>query len=318
MRVALLPFSGDPMLLQWWMGWFWRWSDDVDKLIVHLNANIPDEARVFCAFFPLKHPKVVFMESNENIGHGESLAKMIKTCHDDDVLMFIEEDGFVFKRGMMDECFRWIERGQFDIVGSHRGSCSEEICKTAEIKWGTGEPNFWPNFFFCKKSLLNKTDGNFGTKHWEIGEEVVGLGITAQEPLNGDTFVSASLQLRGLGPRIKLIEQYHGYPHDIESHSRHENIWDGRANWFHAGSLSSWKGILMTDKLDDFGCSTEEWERRCQMWLTFWEESDPTAVPIFREKYKQGIDRLISQYKLSLETIKFRQRIYRELWGSLT
>ena len=105
-RVALLPFCGDPMLLQFWMKMFSRWEREVDKLMIHLNNDIPSVVREFIVSYLSSYREVELIESSYMSGHGESLALMLDKCKDEDVVMFVEEDGFVFQHGKVDKCFK--------------------------------------------------------------------------------------------------------------------------------------------------------------------------------------------------------------------
>lgn len=355
-RAVLLAYPGDPFLLNYWLHFFDTvWGKEVDALYIGLNSPIEEPVIEYIynrieKSRELTGKKIVVHRQPTMADHGPTINKLLDLCTEQ-LVMMIEDDGFIFKPGHVDWCFKQIESGQYDIVGSKRGSCHMEILTGAKEKWGLdyeGEgdhgPNFWPNFFFTKKEILLRTDRNFAAKAWHKGDTVEGLGITVvDDVIYGDTFVSASLQLRGIIPieRILCIPQYHGSPDDIEHAQQRKYLFDGKAPWTHIGSLSSGVGGVLRDDrnrhLDkrttapDGGetflprewCKTDaeknEWERRVQWWDRFYwfayVDTSTDVIADFRKAYGEAVQQIITQYKLRPENIKERQRIYKDLLG---
>lgn len=352
-RAAILPFPGDPFLLNYWLHFFDTvWGDEVDKLYVYLNSPIEkpvvDYIRSLCA----SRPKINFTYEDHQIEHGDVINRTLDLVTEE-LVMLVEDDGFIFKKGMVDRCFGYLESGDYDIVGSKRGSCSIEILTRAKQLWGldyAGEGdqgcNFWPNFFFTKKSTLIATDRNFAARSWKKGEEIVALSrpgdpyLAQGDPAVGDTFVNTSLQLQAAFPqeRIKYIPQYHGSPDDLEHSSRSYNIFDGLAPWCHIGSLSSGVGgilqdghgraltrrLLDPDKGENYPipnyCHTEqekwEFERRVQWWARFFDfymQHPVTGMETFAGMYARAIAAIIHEYDLSTTRISRRQNVYATL-----
>lgn len=324
MRSAFLPFTGDPFCLKYFLNFCEKvWQDEVDELLIILNASVSDEVLHYCREITYKYDKVYLYEVEGSMDHGPAIDFLLNRSPEGSV-MLVEEDATIFKKGEVDKCFKYIESGEYDLVGSPRGSCSQEIWDAAKTKWGLSYegygdqgPNFWPNFLFCKKEDLLKTNRHFQGKSWYKGERIDELDyIVKDEICSSDTFVWASLQLRNMGLRIKTVPQYHGYPHDLTDYASKANLWDGKCGWFHIGSLSGWNNVLFNQSLPVMAGSVEEWERRTQIWLQFWEEAQtdlPKEMEEFSKQYKAGIDRLIKEYNLSLDVIRQRQKIYSEL-----
>lgn len=342
-RAAILPFPGDPFLFTYWYNLFkTRWGNEVDKLYIYFNSPIEQAAVNFVKSLIIRDPKVVFIYNNNQIEHGEAINRTLDAVTEE-YIMLIEDDAFIWGIGVVAQAFNMIECGSFDIVASKRGSCGAEILKAAQEKWqisyeGYGDqgPNFWPNFFFCKKSLLLKTDRNFGSKLWKAGEKIKELDYVCQTDQAGDTFVSASLQLRNLvsQERIFFVPQYHGHPLDLEHYDKHEGLFDGKAPWCHIGSLSSGIGGLIKDDqnrslsrrlIDPPGGETilgneptsefelMEYERRVQWWLTFYWFSLHIGLAELKGLYLQGINRIIEKFKLNRKRIERRRQIYSKL-----
>lgn len=306
-RAAILPYPGDPFLLNYWLHFFNTvWQDEVDKLYIFLNSPIEQSVVAYISHLCLQNPKIVLIYENNQIEHGDVINRTLNVVTDEFV-MLIEDDCFIFKPGKVNQAFEYLESGDYDIVGSKRGSCSQEILSRARQLWGleySGEGdqgcNFWPNLFFSKKQTLIDTDRNFAARSWKHGEVIEALSTPSEtyyaqdEVVVGDTFVNTSLQLQKKFPqaRIKYIPQYHASPDDLEHSSRSYNLFDGLCGYTHIGSLSSGVGGILQDghgraltrrlldpsKGDNVPipnyCHTDaekqEFERRVQWWLKFY------------------------------------------------
>lgn len=352
-RAVLLPHPADPLMFRYWINLYKKvWQKEVSKIYIYIGSPIEDPVLDYMEGLTRDIDiGPYYLEIGRNTkDHGLSLDVLLNHVNEENV-MLIEDDGFIFKPGVVSQHFESLESGQFDIVGSARGSCATEIWDKGRDKWnldysGVGDhgPNFWPCFFFTHRSLLEQTDRNFCAKHWKQGETVPGINYVVEKPegIVADTFVNTSLQLRAKIPqhRIKMIPQYHGSPMDIDDHTRKTNLWDGRAPWVHVGSLSSGTHGVLTDefgrplarrkvdppkdndKLSAY-CNSEgerhEWERRVQWWMMFYNsfmESDEKVsneVRDFIDAYGRAIFRIIKQYGLDIYRIHRRIHIYKEL-----
>lgn len=342
-RAAILPFPGDPFLLNYWLSLYERtWADRVDTLYVYMNSPIADEVVEYC-LDRCNRAGAHFHYIDHQVEHGEVLKLAVHNALEDEI-MFVEDDGYIWHPGPVAYAFGALESGQFDIVGSKRGSCGHQIMVLAGEKWGIpyeGEgdqgPNFWPCFFFSHRELLLKID-NFAARQWQPGELIRPLGVLSDYLQNGDTMVEASLELRDMVPpsRILTLPQYHVHPLDIDHAEKHQSIWDGQAGWLHVGSLSTGISGLLCDqysrplaKMHSMakGPATDlqpkptneferqEYERRAQWWLKFYEKREPGKLPEFAETYRQAIEQLIYQFGLNRKRIQKRWRLYSEVYG---
>jgi hypothetical protein len=313
-RGVLLPFTGDCFLLKKWLECFDKWQDEVDKLYVMINADVHWDTYRYCTDLLSKYNAKILVEMHM-IDHGPALNKLLDVCTEDLVLL-IEEDGFIFKKGQVDKCFKLIESREFDIMGSERGSTTEEIIRVASRRFGCEYPGFWPNFFFCKKEDLLKTNRHFQAMTWYRGDKIIALAhIIEDEIAPADTFVWASLQLRNMGLKVKLVPQYHSVIEDIQDHTQIKGIFDREAPWIHIGSLSGWQNVLLSANLAPRLGEVAEWGRRAAAWLLFWEDAQPVpdTMTEFSSKYRTGIMRLIDEYTLSFPQVNLRTNLYRQL-----
>ena len=320
-RAALLPFCGDPFLLKTWLSCFEKWQDEIDVIYIIVNCVISPENKKYIESLldPLvKKNKCVYLFFDKNLDHGPALDKALSICTKD-LIMLVEEDGFIFKPNMVSQCFKFLEDGKADIIASPRGSCSREIYEKAEKVWGTPAqtPNFWPNFFFISRENLLKTDRHFHAKAWYKNDYIKELDLTITDDISpADTFVWASIQLRGMGLRVELMDQYHSRIEDIQDRDQIKGIFDRKCPWIHIGSLSGWQNVLFSPILQFRIGEVEEWERRAGAWLMFWEDAQndlPENMKEFSREYKAGIDRLITEYTLSPARVKLRAELFRSL-----
>jgi hypothetical protein len=319
-KAVFLPSSGDPFLLYKWLSCLDVWKDEVDQLYLLVNANLSKETRSYIRTLiaPFSE-KVIYMEREHLIDHGPALKIMLDGCTED-LILLVEEDGMIFKKGIVEKCFKEIEDGEVDLIGSPRGSCPEELWSVENKLWPETpeqQPNFWPNFLFVKREDLLKTDKHFAATSWEKGDFIPQLDhIIEAEVVPSDTFVWASIQLRGLGLRVKLLPQYHAMAEDLEHKDKIEGIFDRKAPWVHFGSSSTWSGILMGPDIPQIHGTPIEWEPRAALWLMCWDDAQetlPKYMQDFSTNYKAGIERLIQSYTLSASRVKYRAELYRTL-----
>lgn len=347
-RAVILPTPVDPFMLNYWLWGFHNiWGDEVDRLYIVVNSPIQADVKAYVEKIT-NNPKITLLYIPYQIEHGDAIRRALELVQERYV-MLVEDDCYIFKRGVVDQCFHWLESGQYQLVGSKRGSCHPEILERAKQIWGLNYEglgdqgcNFWPNLLFTSVNTLLATDLNFGAKAWHKGEVISELGnySVLNDVIYGDTFVWASLQLRRLVPEkyIKYIPQYHGHPDDLRHYEERNNLFDGHAPWCHIGSLSSGvHGILMDDQNRPLAtrvskpevkgqdlltlAKTEmeqyEYERRLQWWLRFvefyLEKDKENPIKDFAQQYTEAVTRAIGLMKLSIKRIRRRQSAYNSL-----
>jgi hypothetical protein len=340
-RAVLLPTPGDPFLLQYWLNLYKHyWKNAIDGLYVYVNSSIPDDVVEFNGELLDAAGAKRVLWANTMIDHGRALEELLIHV-DEDHLMIIEDDGFIFRSGKVDAAFQRLERSKYRIVASKRGSCSPNIMEMASEKWdlrydGLGDQgcNFWPNFLFIDTALLKSIGGHFGASAWQAGEMIEGLEMRTGPFANGDTFVSASLRLRAALDKLDHVApdeslksdsyiwyepQYHGNTDDMPDHDKGEGIWSPDCYWTHAGSLSTGITNLLDIErpLPKNLANTEqeklELERRIMYWEIFWENADPKGIEKFHDNYGEAIMRIILAYGLNEGRIAQRKRAYYEI-----
>ena len=328
-RAVLLPTPADPFLLYFWLNHYEKiWRDEVDKLYICVNGQNNENVLSFLRKLISGVTNAEYIEFGNMIDHGNAINEILSISREKHI-MLIEDDAFVFRKGQVNKCFSILENSEAKVVASKRGSCSQEILDKAQKKYdldysGFGDSgcNFWPSFLFCERSLLLKTDREFGAKLWKAGKEIPGLGI-AEDDCVGDTFVNTSLQIRQMvaDNEIHYEPQYHGATDDEPDYLAHTNIWSPDCKWLHVGSLSSgYYGLLNLDRELPDGFSTVneklELERRVTFWTLFAEYFTENAIQKELADYKKAIHRIVEKYDLDIGRIQRRIGWYKEvlLW----
>ena len=325
-RVTFTSCGGDAIVMLLCF-WFFEhiWQDEVDKYYICYNAKIDDKVVKFLEKRIANNPKVEWIYFDHGIGNGPPITECLKHCKED-LIMLLEDDGYIFKKGIVDKCFKRIEDGEVDAVGSPRGSCGNEIWEASGKKYneeytayGDVGPNYWPNFLFLKRADLEKTDKDFGSKRWEVGEYSPELDHTFKEANCGDTFVWACVQLRAMGVRFGKVPQWKAAPFEPYLKEAKQGYWiEEPFGWIHAGSLSSgWNGLLagqyQPDQIDE--SAKREIETRVAFWTIASDLEPYEEIKEFKENYKQGIENLIRHYQLDREKISEKISLYKNLMG---
>ncbi|SRR6266702_1473442 len=322
-RAAFLSSGGDPFISLLVLKLFQeRWYNEVDKLYIDYNnhSGVPLEVAQEFVKRAMEEPKVHLIYHNRGIGNGMPITEMTKISQED-LVMLLEDDGFIFEPGIVDSCFQKIESDMTDIVGSPRGSCGPEIWERSRGKYaldysGYGDvgPNWWPNFFFCKRKDLLRTDFNFASITFHADEYCKELDYTFKDINHGDTFVWACMQLRALGLRSQSIPQHHASPYEIDDYNNHTMNWIGdKPKWIHGGSLSTGWGGYLSNIVPDVSNESAllETETRAAFWTI--ASSIIEGFTDFKYQYQKGIESLIANAGLDRDRIGKKVGIYRAL-----
>lgn len=321
---------GDPFILKHFLLNFDTvWADEVDKLYICLNMDhrIPDEVKEYDIALLEEHPKVEFLVVDEMLFQGAALRELLKMVKED-IIFSIEDDTIIIKEGQVDKCFRKIETGEADVVGSPRFSCSQEILDASAEKYdldysGYGDkgPNVWPNFFFARKADLLETDQHYEPKGWEPGERIEELDITAKEIISADVFVWLCIQLRAAGLKFYDVPQGHSHPDDIVDMAMGTGLGDPNLPWIHIGSLTMTMEDFIIQSSDPRthknkpknGMEKQEICRRFA-WLRLFLEvtaGKMEGMDAVRASYEKRMGEFVTAFGLSVQLIDNYLKVYR-------
>ena len=346
-RAILLPTLSDPYLLSAWVKLYKNvFKSETDKLYVLIAADAEPGILDYCANLFRGVDAEVFVEP-QGIDHGDAIRYLLERCQEDTVCL-LEDDLFVLKPGFIDEAFKMVESGTFDVVGSTRGCASQEIIDAEVRSFSlTGKspehsvaqcPHLWPCLLFTKKEHLLNTDRNFNAKSWPAGTFIKEINHTCQEFCASDTFVWATIQLRAAGHRFGYIHQRHAGDVDRADSIRGTGLFaNGGAPWVHFGSLSSGfngHNLLLHIEGDkkypisryykktegdyiplDQNTANVEIARRVSLWKLFSQYNqiqDPTLSG-YNGLYAQAVTNCISRYNMHQAIGEFERAYFKLL-----
>lgn len=231
MKIAcLLPTSGEPLLARYWCRNYEQvWKDEVDELHVLLNGYTDEAANIYAAAGGI-------VTVTGRMGHGQALDILVRDS-DADAVVFMEDDAFVRKPGViMDRLWR-VANGEDDVIGTPRGGMDPAIGAAAQEKWGTIEGpdgssghGIWPAFFFARPKDLQAVQRLICESFtWRAGETIPGLGYTCPSEMCTDTMTAMAFQLR---------DKFRITP-DVQYKELWQKECKGDEPWFHAGGLAN-------------------------------------------------------------------------------
>ncbi len=273
MRAALLPTTGDPFVVGYWLRNYATWRDEVDELVVLVNPAPSGDALAYvrreveAAGGRLIHVDLA-------LGHGGAIKRLLDETKADTVVL-CEEDAFVRIEGAVDDAFYRIERGDVDVIGSPRG---EEHGRRDFGPFNPADPaeianNLWPAMLFARMADLRHTTQQFGDRKWFIGDEVEGLGPLTPghcvivnlglDHIHLDTYAGTTFELRARGLSVELV--HHARLYDLEA-SRHGLVFN--EPWFHITGSTQLPFVLAPkpEILPDWGEGGGQWVRRLAWW----------------------------------------------------
>lgn len=150
-----------------------------------------------------------------------------------DIIMIIDSDEYVYRKGFITELANYIWRDGYDIVASWSQSGSQRLGEIVRKKFKVPNHRLDPMIALIRKSVLDKVeDINFSAKQFLIGEHIKPLDWTVPEDFpesygpwkleSMDTCGWLGMQLLALKPKLKIIDM------------------NTKGSCMHAGSMSSW------------------------------------------------------------------------------
>jgi hypothetical protein len=333
---------GDPILLNAFLASYKIWRGDVDKLYVNMGGCLSEELAQYCINEVEKVGGKAWYHHGGGIQHGDSIRFLLENCEEDHVVL-CEDDAWILQPEVLSRCFVPIETGDCDIIGSTRGCIEPEVMEACYNKFNLrgSSPehglkdcsSLWPCFLFAHKDKLLATDRDFNAKHWQPGEVIPYIDYPCTKHIIGDTFVWATIQLRGLGNTVKYVHQRHCSNEDKTARSR--LFTEPALPWVHFGSLSSLlNGLVKDENLVPIGRlsagslvdrpipypeipdnTKAEMERRVSI-AALMAEHFPIKDPdlkYFSDAYRAGVDRAIDGCKLDRVSVNLFKRSYTRL-----
>lgn len=324
-RAVLISAGGDPILCTFTINLLKKYCwDEFDSLYICYNNSTETPKEIQAQFLNqyLNDEKIKIIYWPTQLGYGLPITKMVQAATED-LILLIEDDGFIFTKGIISKHFEMIEGGEFDALGSPRFSCGQEIAEALRLKYnldysGYGDvgPNYWPNFFFCKRQDLLDTDLDFAPVTFKEGIFYPELAHTMKTTESADTFGWASIQLRHSDLKIGDIRQFHASPTEVEDKEGDAGNWikGDKPFWLHGGSLSTGLGKYLKDVTPDLSheINIQEFETRCALWLLCADHCN-IDFGSFVMDYQTGIFDLMKRGSLNPFRIAKKHDLYSNL-----
>lgn len=158
-RAVITHFDGDPFTINTWLllyEKYWRGECDVVYATLYYNPSIvPEDTIIYCKSLLDKYPeiRVSMLAENKPPETGNHNSLLIAQ---EDYIGFIESDGLIYAKGMVDQCFRLLENEGQDIVAP-----PWHLIDDPYMNGDLQSKGFMRCFFFTKKSILERTDLDF-------------------------------------------------------------------------------------------------------------------------------------------------------------
>jgi hypothetical protein len=158
-RAIITHFDGDPFTLNAWLTLYEKyWRGECDTVYVTLYYNpkvVPSDVIDFNKRLLNDYPEIKASIIGEHHppekGNQDSL-----TIAKEDYIGLIESDGLIYSKGVVDQCFRLLEKEGQDVVAP-----PWELIKDSYMNGDLHSKGFMRCFTFAKKSIWDKTDHDF-------------------------------------------------------------------------------------------------------------------------------------------------------------
>jgi len=227
-RAAIIAGRGDVFTNFLFVDSFKKiWKDEVDMLYVAIASYFDEEHKKFLRDVVFNDPKIKLFFFDRITEGGDNEPFLIEQSKEDHLVM-LEDDVLVFKKLALDEYFKKIENGEFDVIGPYSPALSTWIREKAKAMYGYDAVG--PSHRFMKRSDWEKTDKIYKANSFGIGEYKREVDMIMPDRTRGisrgDTGMWNSVELMHAGCRI-------GYINEVRATAIRPGV-----PWTHVNSLS--------------------------------------------------------------------------------
>lgn len=159
-RAVVSHFDGDPFTLSFWLNLYDRyWRGEADKVYISIFYNplvIPEWVIEEEMVWLNKYSEIKILCETSTLPPEKGNERLLKMVEEDEV-GFIESDGFIYGRGIVDQCFRLLSEN--DVVAP-----SWPLIDEPYFNGDLNSTGFMRCFFFIKGEVLRETDCDFMPK----------------------------------------------------------------------------------------------------------------------------------------------------------
>ena len=314
MRTVITHFDGDPFVAEFWLRLYEKyWRGEVNKIYTDICFDpelVPEPIIEYQKKLFLKYPEITTrwqpspqvpeISNNQLIPQAEG-----------ETIMLTESDGFIFRSGVVDSCFKKIEEGGYDLCSAPffiiPGGLSEALGTRGHMRC----------FLFVKKELLNKIEIDLMPRHLARGIKINGLTDFLDKEYDTDCFGWVSVQLAALKPNTFWTEANLCEPDFWDKSERYRDY-----GWVHVRQMNSsvlgfgckfFKGFAQKEKkiikemrMALSGGKPAEWQyvKACAFRLLMLETfSDKEEIGDYYNTYRNVILDVISTLKVDFAKI---------------
>lgn len=307
-RAIITHFDGDPFTLNYWLDLYskyWRGEADTIYMTVCLDSDkitqeVIDYIKNRISTYHEIKPEYIPYSTPPEQGNKISFNKV-----KEDYIGFVESDGLIFGKGIVDQMFRLLENEKQDIVAP-----KYRLIESPNFRGDYNFEGFMRCFFFAKRSILDKIEFDLNPKAIKAGDKIPNSDKQFTQSFDLDCFGWICLQLATLYPKVTYIPGNMPHPDRLLEYELFEQF-----KWVHIRQMSS-------SALGIGGKQFGEWRKNPDILfadllriLESGEIPDPTYFIIlkalvfkyiffdyFKDKEKLGI--FAEDYKLILDTAK--------------
>ena len=279
------------------------WGDEVDEVLIGINGR-NKKMLEFIRDLWVDEPKVKVIEIMESESRQGIMLNMIYKYATGEIIIIMDSDNFIYQKGIIDKMCNKIEQG-YSSVGSlglhaHPALVAEMFYKA----YGTVRLN--PFMAFFKKEIIDKSEIDFRTFNYELGQQVDFWGTPM--PCKGWIDVMGAMCLRY-------------FKHDFKYFTITENA----VGYLHGGGLSSvhrrhWKSMDVVDG-NVFVQRDRGPAERTHYWVMVKAVYDVTKAQVdgnYNAEYEKGFEQQFRDSgtevrEISLEANKMKDR-FKELF----
>lgn len=315
MRVAVTHFDGDPFVAEFWLRLYEKyWRGEVNKIYTDICYDpelVPEPIIKYQRQLFEKYPEITTRWQDSKQIPEISNMQLIPQA-EGEVIMLVESDGFIFKKGVVDDCCKQIEEKGYDLCSAPFTIIPEGLSEVVESK------GHMRCFMFIRKKLLNQVEIDLMPKHLNRGLKIKGLTDYLDKEYDTDCFGWVSLQLAALKPRTYWTEANLCEPDFWDKSKRYEKYgWVhvrqmnssvlGFGNKFFKGFANNDKKIIREMKKALAGGPAAEWQyiKACAFRLLMLETfPDKEVIPTYYNDYRSTLLNIISLFKLDFVKIQ--------------
>lgn len=154
-RAVITHFDGDPFTIYFWLSMYEKyWRGEVNKIYTAVTYHpeyIDNKVLAYEKELFSRYPEIE-VEFSDQWEIPEIVNERVFGRVREELVGFIESDGFVFKEFMVERCFRALEIHGYDVVAANYQLLPTQI---------NGWDGLMRCFFFAKRELLSSIEMSF-------------------------------------------------------------------------------------------------------------------------------------------------------------